>query len=89
MHLSGRYKHVKSHFISGLSTVDQKFPIQLWDTLIPQAQDTLNLLRRCRSNPKLSAYASLEGEFNFKKTPLVPLGTRALLYLDPKQRETW
>ena len=79
----------KNRFIAGLSMVDQKFPLQLWDILIPQAQDTVSLLRRCWSNSKLSAYASLEGEFNFDKTPLAPLGTRTLLYLDPKQRNTW
>ena len=79
----------KNHFIAGLSTVDQNFPLQLWDILIPQAQDTLNLFRRCWSNSKLSAYASLEGEFNFDKTPLANIGTRALLYLGPKQRDTW
>ena len=34
----------KNHFIAGLSTVDPSFPMQLWDELLPQAQDTLNLL---------------------------------------------
>jgi hypothetical protein len=40
-------------------------------------------------NPKLSAYAVLDGQFNFDKTPLAPVGTRALILLDPNSRKTW
>jgi len=47
----------KNHFIAGLSSTDPSFPLILWDTLIPQANITLNLLRSSRINPKLSAYA--------------------------------
>ena len=79
----------KNHFIAGLSTVDPTFPLQLWDELLTQAQDSLNLLRASRQNNKLSAYAVLEGEFNFNRTPLAPPGTRALVYVDPTQRTTW
>ena len=35
----------KNHFISSLCTTDTNFPLQLWEKLLPQAQDTLNLLR--------------------------------------------
>lgn len=44
----------------------------------------LNLLRASRRNPKLSAYAILKGEFNFNKSPLVPPGSKELLYKDTK-----
>jgi hypothetical protein len=79
----------KNHFIAGLATVDKNFPIQLWDELIPQAQDTLNLLRTSRVNKHLSAYAVLEGPFNFDKTPLAPPGTKAVIYNDPSSRTSW
>lgn len=62
----------KNHFIVGLATVDKAFPLQLWDELLPQAQDTLNLLHTSSVNNKLSTYAVLEGNFNFDKTPLAP-----------------
>eukprot|EP00804_Cyclotella_cryptica_P000229 CCRYP_016187-RB/>CCRYP_016187-RB protein AED:0.43 eAED:0.43 QI:0/0/0/1/0.5/0.33/3/0/375 len=78
----------KNHFIAGLSSVDPEFPIQLWDELLEQAQDTLNLLWTSQQNTKLSAYATLEGPFNFDKTPLAPPGTKALVYLDPKNWTT-
>jgi hypothetical protein len=36
----------KAHFISILSGVDQSFPMELWDRLIPQTVLTLNLLHQ-------------------------------------------
>jgi hypothetical protein len=42
-----------------------------------------------RINPRLSSYAALEGQFNFNKTPLAPVGTKALIFLDPNKRNTW
>ena len=62
----------KNHFIVGLATVDKAFQLQLWDELLLQAQDTLNLLHTSSVNNKLSTYAVLEGNFNFDKTPLAP-----------------
>eukprot|EP00804_Cyclotella_cryptica_P004371 CCRYP_006794-RA/>CCRYP_006794-RA protein AED:0.43 eAED:0.30 QI:0/0/0/1/1/1/2/0/589 len=35
----------KNHFISGLCSTDRNFPSQLWDKLLQQAQDSLNMLR--------------------------------------------
>ena len=74
----------KNHLIAGYSTVNKEYPMQLWDENLPQAQDTLNLLRRCQVNPKLLAYAFLNGQYNFNKTPLAPPGTKALTFVDPK-----
>eukprot|EP00804_Cyclotella_cryptica_P018372 CCRYP_015481-RA/>CCRYP_015481-RA protein AED:0.17 eAED:0.17 QI:0/0/0/1/1/1/2/0/862 len=79
----------KEHWLSGMGTLDPTCPIQLWCQFIEQGQDTLNLLRVSRVNPKLSAYAVLDGQFNFDKTPLAPVGTRALILLDPNSRKTW
>ena len=79
----------KNHFIAGLATVDPQCPIQLWDEFIEQAQNTLNMLRTSRVNPKLSAYEILEGPYNFNKVPLAPPGTKAIVYIDPKNRTTW
>ncbi len=75
---------VKNHLIAGLCTVHKLFPMQLWCKLLHQCEITLNLLRASRRNPKLSAYAILEGEFNFNKTPLAPPGSKALVYKDTK-----
>ena len=46
----------KNHFISGLSSANPSFPLNLWDRLVEQSYITLNLLRGSRMNPKLSPY---------------------------------
>jgi hypothetical protein len=79
----------KNHFIAGLCSVDKNFPLHLWDKLVPQAEATLNLLRGSRINPKLSAYAQLQGTFDFNRTPLAPPGIRVLVHVKPDQRTTW
>ena len=35
------------------------------------------------------AYEALEGKFDYNKTPLVPLGTKSLIYQTPSQRAAW
>ena len=74
----------KNHFISGLCTAHPQFPLQLWCEILPQSEITLNLLRRAQCNNKLSAYAVLEGKFNFDKMPLAPPGTKALVFDNKK-----
>ncbi len=79
----------KNHWITGMGNLDPNCPMQLWCQFIEQGQDTLNMLRVSRVNPKLSAYAVLEGQFHFNKTPLAPVGTKALVFLDPTKGHTW
>ena len=79
----------KNHWLAGMGTLDPNCPIQLWCQFIEQGQDTLNMLRTSRVNPRLSAYAILDGQFEFDRTPLAPVGTKALVFLDPKKRTTW
>ena len=79
----------KNHFIAGLASTDPNFPLSNWCRLLPQAELTLNLLRASRLNPKLSAYAQLEGTFDFTRTPLAPPGTRVIIHEKPTNRQTW
>ena len=79
----------KAHFISCLCTTPLTFPAKEWDRLLPQCELTLNLLRPCRYNPKLSAYASLERTFDFNATPLAPFGTKCLIHEKPDNRASW
>jgi hypothetical protein len=76
----------KNHFIVGVCSVDPTFPLKLWDKLLPQATITLNLLRKSRINPRMSAYAQLNGHFDFNRTPLPPPGTRIIAHEKPDQR---
>jgi hypothetical protein len=75
----------KNHFGSGLATCGPKFPITEWDLLMPQADITLNLLRSLRRQPKLSAYACLNGNFDFNQSPLAPPGTHVIVHVTPDQ----
>jgi hypothetical protein len=68
-----------------LATCNPDFLVAEWDRLLFQAKLTLNLLRSSRVNPKLSAYAYLNGNFDFNKTPLAPLGTKVVIHLKPDQ----
>jgi hypothetical protein len=44
---------LKDAFIAALATTDSNFPLQLWDWLMPQVQDTLNMMRTWRINPAI------------------------------------
>jgi hypothetical protein len=69
--------------------VDPTFPLKLWDKLLPQAAITLNLLLKSHINPRMSAYAQLNGHLDFNRTPLAPPGTRVIAYEKPDQRASW
>jgi hypothetical protein len=79
----------KNHFISGLCTTDKDFPLQLWDHMAEQAQDTLNLLRTSRHDPTKSAYEQLNGPYDFNKWPMAPPGTKAVIWESPTTRQSW
>ena len=79
----------KNHFIAGLATTHQDFPISEWDRLLAQAEITLNLLRNARVNPNLSAYAYLFGPYDFSATPMAPPGTLLAAHLKPSNRPSW
>ena len=40
-------------------------------------------------NPKLSEEATLNGAFDYNKTPLAPIGTKIRVHETPNQRRTW
>ena len=79
----------KDAFIATLATTDSEFPLQLWDKLTPQVQDTLNLLRASRVNPAISAYEALNGPYDWGRYPLAPPGCKAIIYESPAVRGSW
>ncbi len=54
----------KAAFIGALATTDSDFPLQLWDRLTPQVDDTLKMLRASRVDPTKSAYKILNGPYD-------------------------
>ena len=70
----------KNHLIAGLSTCNTISPSLLWNKIVPQAQDYLNMLHTSRVHPKLSAYSVLEGIHDFNIHPWDLPGTRATIF---------
>jgi hypothetical protein len=79
----------KDAFIAALATTDREFPLQLWDRLAPQVQDTLNLLRASRINPNILAYEALNGPYNWDRYPLAHPGCKAIINEAPAVRGSW
>jgi hypothetical protein len=80
----------KNHFISAISTVSSKFPLYLWDKLIPQFELTLNCMLPWKLNPAISAYDGLHKcKFDFRAHPIAPAGTAILIHDKPDSRGTW
>ena len=80
----------KNHFISGLSSTDKHWPLQLWDHLTKQATTTLNILRKSRIDPTKSAYEQLNGhKYDWNAHPMAPPGTRAVIYVNAVTRTLW
>jgi hypothetical protein len=80
---------LKDAFIVALTTIDQEFPLQLWDRLVPQVQNTLNLLQVSRINPNVSAYEALNGPYNWDRYLLAPPGCKAVIYEAPAVHGSW
>ena len=82
-------RNFKSHFLSVLAGVADDFPLKLWDKLLPQTEITLNLLRQSNATPTVSAYAHLNGPFDYNKMPLAPMGCNAQVHEKTDSRGTW
>jgi hypothetical protein len=82
-------QNFKDHFVAILSGGDKEFPLNLWDLLLPQAENTLNMLRPSWMTPTFSAYTYLWGQHDYNSNPFVPLGCKVKAHLVPDIRETW
>ena len=61
----------------------------LWCRILPQCQDTLNMLRTSRLHPHMSSFTHMNGPFDYNATPIAPPGIKKLVYETPQQRKTW
>jgi hypothetical protein len=79
----------KDHFVAILCGTDKEFPLHLWDLLLPQAKNTLNMLHPSQITPTMSAYTYLWGQHDYNSNPFVPLGCKVEAHLVPSIQETW
>ncbi len=63
-------QNFKDAFIAALATTDSNFPLQLWDKITPQVQNTLNMMQASRINQTISAYEKLNSPYDGINTPL-------------------
>ena len=76
-------QNFKTHFLSVLAGVADGFPPSLWDRLLPQTKIMLNLRRQSSATPTVSAYAHLNGLFDYNKMPLAPMGCAVQVHTNP------
>ena len=67
---------MKNHCVSIFHGENPSFPANQWDRLLPQAVAPLNMVRRSRLNPRLSAYMQIWGAFDYNSTPLPRLDAK-------------
>jgi hypothetical protein len=79
----------KEHVVSGLVSVDSDFPLQLWDHLLPQSEMILNLLRKSRQHPQLSAAAHYHGMVDCNKTDFALPECKIIAHEKKSQQQTW
>jgi hypothetical protein len=61
----------------------------LWERLLPQAELTLNLLRKSRQYPQLSAAPHFHGMIDYNKTDFAPPRCKIIAHEKPAKLRTW
>ncbi len=79
----------KDHFVAILCGADKEFPLNLWDLLLPQAKNMLNMLCPSWMTPTVSAYTHLWGQHDYNSNLFALLGCKVKAHLVPGIREMW
>ena len=72
-----------------MASLPPTLPIAYWCRLLPQIDFSVIIVRKCRQNPLLPAWAAMEGEFHFNATPIAPPGSERLMHEKPNRRKTF
>jgi hypothetical protein len=79
----------KNHFKAIIAGVDDNFPMNLWDGLLPHTVLTLNLLQQSNIAPTVSAYQYIHGPFDYNKMQLAPMGCAVQIHNRSEKRGSW
>jgi len=79
----------KDHFVAVLCGTDETFPLQLWCQILRHAENQLNLLRKSRRNPSISAFEEMYGPHDYDAQPFAILGCAVELHVMPQHRKSW
>ena len=72
-----------------LASIDPVFLQNRWDLNLPQAEITVNLLRKSLLHPHISAWEHFNGTFNFDATPMGPPGCKVIAHAKGSTRKSW
>jgi len=75
----------KNHFVAIQVGTPSTYRLSNWCKDLEQTDITLNMMRPCTQNPKLSAHEAMEGMFSFDSTPMAPIGTECMVHVKPSQ----
>jgi hypothetical protein len=83
--------HLLQHKFEALSNSkpSDDFPLRLRDKLLPQEEIMLNLMWQFNATPMVSAYAHLNGSFDYNKMLLSPMSCKAQIPKKTESRGTW
>ncbi|KAL7476897.1 hypothetical protein ACHAW6_002726 [Cyclotella cf. meneghiniana] len=81
-------RNFKSNFLIILARVLDDFLLKQWDKLLPQMEIALNLLRQSNAMSMVSAYAHLNGPFDYNNMLLAPTGCNAHIHEKTDSRGT-
>ena len=76
----------KNHFVGVMCGTDPKFPMQLWWRILRQVEHQLNMIRKSRVAPNVSAFTHLYGQHNYDENFSTPLGTAVKMYVMPEKQ---
>ena len=74
---------------SSLASIPTDFPLALWCRMCAQVDLSVNIVRKCRQKPRLSAWSAMNGEYHFDAHPIAPPGTQMMMHQKPGLRRTW
>ena len=72
-----------------LAGVDKWFPMHLWDHLLLQTEKALNMLQATNLKPWVSAHTYMNGQHDYNRMPLAPLGCHTMAHNKPEMRTSW
>jgi hypothetical protein len=76
----------KNHFKEIIAGVDNNFPMNLWDRLLPQTVLTLNLCQQSNIAQTVSAYQYIHGAFDYNNMPLALMGCAIQIHKRSEKR---
>eukprot|EP00804_Cyclotella_cryptica_P016764 CCRYP_002057-RA/>CCRYP_002057-RA protein AED:0.39 eAED:0.39 QI:0/0/0/1/0/0/2/0/299 len=79
----------KNHFVANRAGTPPMYRLSNWCKDLEQTDITLNMLRPCTTNPKLSTYKAMEGMYLFDATLRHHQHRMCMIHIKPTRRQTW